>query len=97
MRRATNGFRQRPVKKQKTLDNATAAKYSELCKKYQCCTACGWLVDGQRKEVHAATRKCKANLFANRMALVAKMVEQGQDPNAELEMTGRARGETSRS
>jgi hypothetical protein len=73
--KADNGFRQRLVKKQKTLDNATAAKYSELCKKYQRCTACGWLIDGQRKEVHAATGKCKANLFANRLALVAKLVE----------------------
>jgi hypothetical protein len=52
--------------------------------KYRYCTACDCLIDGQSKEVRASAGTRKANLFASSMALVAKMVEQGQDPNAKL-------------
>jgi hypothetical protein len=71
-------------KKPKLNDNATAAAYSALAREFGWCNAFGWLVEGRDKAIHAASQRCKPELFARHMAIVAKWKAEGKDPNAEL-------------
>lgn len=73
-----------PMRKVKVPKNEDMAKFSALCRKFSRCTACGWYVGQEPKEAHINAGKCKAELFAQRMATVARLQAQGIDPNAKL-------------
>jgi hypothetical protein len=71
-------------KKPKLVGNATSSTYAGLAREFGRCTACGWLVEGRNKAIHAASPECKPELLARRMAIVAKLKAEGKDPNAKL-------------